>query len=120
MEKYLRKYSILIPRSVKTGKGLYLGHGIGIVINPTAIIGSNVNFSQFTTVGSNKGGAAIIEDNVYIGPSVCLVERVRIGANAVIGAGAVVTKDIPANASAVGVPAKVVSPSAGYSPKFPV
>lgn len=120
MEKYARKYSMLIPRSVNTGKGLYLGHGIGIVINPTAIIGSNVNLSQFTTIGSNKGAAAIVEDNVYIGPSVCIVERVRIGANAVIGAGAVVTRDIPPMASAGGVPAKILNTSAGYTPQNPV
>lgn len=115
MEKYLRKYSLLIPRSLKTGKGLYLGHGTGIVINPTAVIGSNVNISQFTTVGSNNASAAVIEDGAYIGPSVCVVEHVRIGSCSVIGAGAVVTKDIPPFSKAAGVPAKVLGHS-DYTP----
>lgn len=115
MEKYLRKYSLLIPRSIKTGMGLYLGHGTGIVINPTAIIGSNVNISQFTTIGSNNAAAAIIEDCVYLGPSVCVVEQVRIGHNSVVGAGAVVTRDIPPCSKAAGVPAKVLG-TTSYTP----
>lgn len=51
----------------------------------------------------------MIGDNVYIGPSVCIVENVSIGDNATIGAGAVVVKDVPANATVAGVPAKVIS-----------
>ncbi len=99
-----RKYGLQIDSSTHIGKGLYLGHGY-IIVNPTAIIGENVNLSQFTTIGSNHGSAAVIGDNVYIGPNVCLVENVHIGDNAKIGAGAVVVKDVPAYATAVGVPA---------------
>ena len=100
------KYGIQIQPETKIGMGLYIGHGIGIVCSPTAVIGKNVNLSQFTTIGTNKGKAATIGDNVYIGPNVCLVEDVVIGNNAVIGAGAVVIKDVPSNATAVGVPAR--------------
>ncbi|WP_373844138.1 hypothetical protein [Bacteroides heparinolyticus] len=60
-------------------------------------------------MGSNHGKAAVIGDNVYVGPSVCLVENVHIGRNATIGAGAIVTKDIPEGAVAAGNPAKVIS-----------
>ena len=88
---------------------MYIGHGYGIVVNSTAKIGNNCNLSQFTTIGSNEGKAAEIGDNVYIGPNVCIVENVHIGNNVNIGAGAVVTKDIPNNATAVGVPAKVIN-----------
>ena len=97
-----------IPTNVPIGPGLFIGHGIGMVINPTTKIGKNVNLSQFLTIGSNKGHAATIEDNVYIAPNVCIVEDVTIGHDATIGAGAVVTKDIPPYAVAVGVPAKVI------------
>lgn len=105
---YLFKYGLMIASSTKIGYGFYIGHPFGIIINHTAVIGNNVNISQFTTIGSNEGKAAVIGDNVYIGPNCCLVENVHIGANASIGAGAVVTKDIAANAVAVGVPAKEI------------
>ena len=68
-----------------------------------------MNISQFLSIGSNKGTPAVIGDNVYIGPNVCIVEDVHIGNNATIGAGAVVVKDVPENATVVGVPAKVIS-----------
>lgn len=104
-----RKYGIQISPFTRIGYGLYIGHGIGIVVNPRTVMGNNCNISQFLTIGSNKGTPAVIGDNVYIGPSVCLVENVHIGDNVTIGAGSVVTKDIPKDATAVGVPAKVIS-----------
>ena len=91
------------------GYGLYIGHNGPVVVNPTAVIGNNVNLSQFVTIGSNEEHAAIIGDNTYIGPNVCIVEDVKIGNNVTIGAGSVVTKDIPDNATAVGNYAKVIN-----------
>lgn len=103
------KYVIRLPLDTTVGYGLYIGHGGPIVISPTATIGNNVNLSQFTTIGSNEGKAAIIGDNVYIGPNVSIVEDVVIGNNVTIGAGSVVTKSIPDNATAVGNYAKVIN-----------
>jgi len=103
------KYGIQIPRTTRIGYGLYIGHGIGIVINGETIIGNNVNISQFLSIGTNKRTPAVIGDNVYIGPNVCIVENVHIGNNATIGAGAVVVKDVPENATVAGVPARVLS-----------
>lgn len=100
---------IQLPRKTKVGYGLYIGHGGPIVVNPTAEIGNNCNLSQFTTIGSNHNHAAKIGDNTYIGPNVCIVEDVKIGNNVSIGAGSVVTKDIPDNATAVGNYAKVIN-----------
>jgi len=104
-----KKYGIHIPVATQIGYGLYLGHGLGIVVNQTAVLGNNVNLGQFVTIGSNKKRAATIGDNVYIGPNVCIVEDVTIGSNSTIGAGAVVTKDVAENSTVAGVPAKVIS-----------
>ena len=53
-------------------------------------------------------GPVIIEDNVWVGEGVCIMPGVTIGKNAIIGANAVVTKSIPPNCVAVGIPAKVI------------
>ncbi len=100
--------NIDLSRVTQVGLGLYLGHGQSIVINPTAKIGDNCNISQFVSIGANNGTAAEIGDNVYIAPNVSILGSVKIGNNVTIGAGSVVTKDIPDNATVVGVPAKVV------------
>ena len=98
-----------ISKNVKIGYGLYIGHDGPVVISPSATIGNNCNLSQFTTIGSNYGHAASIGDNTYIGPNVCIVEDVKIGNNVTVGAGSVVTKDIPDNATAAGNYAKVLN-----------
>lgn len=99
--------NLQISYKSKIGYGLYIGH-VPIVVNSAVRIGNNVNLSQFTTIGTNTGRGAVIGDNVYIGPNVCVVEDVVIGDNATIGAGSVVTKDIPAGATAAGNYAKVL------------
>lgn len=103
-----RKYSLHIPPKAKIGEGLYIGHGVGIIVNPTAIIGKNCNLSQFVTIGSNRNRAAVIGDNVYIGPNVCIVEDVIIGDNVKIGAGTIVVNDVPSNVTTVGNPNRIV------------
>lgn len=102
------KRYIRIPLETQIGYGLFIGHDAPIIVSPTTIIGNNVNLSQFTTIGTNKGKAATIGDNVYIGPNVCIVEDVVIGNNVTIGAGSVVTKSIPDNATAAGNYARVL------------
>jgi serine O-acetyltransferase len=103
------RYQIQIPREVEIGAGLYIGHGTGLIVNSSAIIGSNCNLSPFTVIGSNFGKAAIIGNNVYIGPHVCLVENVNIGNGAIIGAGTIVLKDVPERSVMVGNPGRIVS-----------
>lgn len=78
-------------------------------MNSSAVIGDNVNLSQFTTIGANEGSAAVVGNNTYIGPHTCIVEHVVIGENVTIGAGSVVTKDIPDNATAAGNYARVLN-----------
>lgn len=101
--------NIDIKPSTRIGFGFNIGHGIGIVINGGTIIGNNVNISQFLNIGTNHGTPALIGDNVYIGPMVCIVENVAIGNCSTIGAGSVVTRDVPSGATVAGVPAKVLN-----------
>ncbi|MGV8940248.1 MAG: serine O-acetyltransferase [Lysobacter sp.] len=103
------RYGIQIPASTKIGPGLFIGHHMGLVVNHTTTIGWNCNLGQFTTIGSNHEHAARIGNNVYIGPGVCVVEDVVIGDNATIGAGSVVVRNVPQNATVAGNPARVVS-----------
>ena len=103
------KQLIQISRHTKIGYGLYISHGGPVVVNPTTIIGNNCNLSQFVTVGSNEAKAAVIGDNVYIGPNCCIVEDVEIGNNVTIGAGSVVTKNLPENSTCAGNYAKVLN-----------
>lgn len=107
------KTGIQIPYSTDIGKGFYIGHYGTMVINGNTIIGKNVNISPMLNIGqANRGknkGTAVIGNDVYIGPGVMIVGAVRIGNNVAIGAGAVVTKDIPDNATVAGVPAKIIS-----------
>lgn len=103
------KTGIDIPPRTKVGYGFYIGHGQSIVVNPLTVIGNNCNISQFVSIGSNHGTGAIIGDDVYIGPNVCIVEDVKIGNGVTIGAGSVVTRDIPDGATVAGVPAKILN-----------
>ena len=104
-----RRFTIIISPKARIGRGLYIGHFGTIVINSTSTIGKNLNISQGVTIGSNDGPAAINGDNVYIGPGAKIIGSIRIGDNVTIGANAVVTKDVPDNATIAGVPAKILS-----------
>ncbi len=103
------RHTIAISHGAQIGYGLYIGHGGPVIVNKTAKIGDNCNLSPYTVIGSNSFNAATIGNNVYIGPSVCVVEDVVIGDNVTIGAGSVVTKSIPSNATAAGNYAKVLN-----------
>jgi serine O-acetyltransferase len=113
LRHYSFKYGIMIPSVTKIDKGFYIGHFSCIVVSPDAIIGKNVNISQGVTIGrasrGEKEGAAIISDEVYIGPGAKIVGKIIIGNNVAIGANAVVTKDVPPNAVVGGIPAKIIS-----------
>lgn len=107
--RLMRKTGLQISSKTKIGYGLYIGHGLGTIVNSTAKIGNNCNLSQFSTIGTNKGQAAYIGNNVLLSPSVCVVEDVYIGSGAVVGAGAVVVKNVEPNSVVAGVPAKVIT-----------
>ena len=121
MHKHYRfKFGISIPYNTEIGPGFYISHYGGIVVNKDARIGANVNISQGVTIGqANRGprkGVPTIGEGVYIGPGVAIVGAVHVSPGCAIGANAVVTHDLPPNAVAVGIPAKVISNegAAGY------
>ena len=100
---------ISVQRHTKIGYGLRIVHNGPIVINVSTSIGDNVDIYQYTTIGSMFMQAAQIGNNVYIGPSVCIVENVKIGDGVTIGAGAVIVKDVEEGCTVAGNPAKVIS-----------
>jgi serine acetyltransferase len=103
-----------IPAGTTIGPGLRLRHAIGVVINPGTVIGSNVMIRHGVTLGNRKTrhDCPVIEDDVELGVNAVVVGSITVGAGARIGAGAVVTKDVPAGGIAY-VPTTVRGPSGG-------
>lgn len=104
-------HGVWIGPRVQIGPGLFLGHPRGLVVNPTARIGKCCAILQQVTIG---GPNVEIGDYVEINAGAKIISnargagRLRVGNHAVIGAGAVVVKDVPDGGVAVGVPARVV------------
>ena len=94
------------------GKGLVIDHGMGLVIGETTVIGDNCTLYQGVTLGGtgkDKGKRhPTLGNNVMVGAGAKVLGPFTIGDNVKIAANAVVLKEIPENATAVGIPAKVV------------
>ena len=84
--------------------------GDHVMINLDCTIGHDCVIEDFVTLspGNHLSGYTIIKRGVYMGTGAVTIEKLEIGQEAIIGAGAVVVKDIPANATAVGIPAKPI------------
>ncbi|HIZ53868.1 MAG TPA: serine O-acetyltransferase [Candidatus Enterococcus avicola] len=96
------------------GENLFIDHGMGVVIGQTAKIGNNVTLYHQVTLGGVSGTRGekrhpTIEDDVMIGAGAKILGNVTVGRGAKIGANAVVIRDVPPYATAVGIPAKVIS-----------
>lgn len=94
------------------GNRFFIDHGMGVVIGETAIIGNDCTLYHGVTLGGtswNKGKRhPTLEDGVVIGAGAKVLGPITIGKNAKIGSNAVVVKDVPENATAVGIPARIL------------
>ena len=106
-------FGIVLPPSAQLGRQVLLSYqGLGIVIHRRAVIGDRCVIRQGVTIG-NKGrsdpyGAPVIGDDVDIGANAVIVGRITVGNGARIAAGAMVAKDVPPGALAIGNPASIV------------
>lgn len=92
-----------IPVTCRIGGGLRMPHPAGIVIHPQAVIGVNCQIMQHVTVGvGGKPGLPQIGGHVDLGAGACVLGPVEIGNHAVVGAMALVIKDMPPGAVALG------------------
>lgn len=106
------KTGIEIHPAAKIGKGLFIDHGMGVVIGETTVIGDNCTIYQNVTLGGTGKDTGkrhpTLGNNVLVGSGAKVLGPFKVGDNARIAAGAVVLSEVPANATAVGVPARIV------------
>ena len=119
-EAFCQKLGCEVPTGV-FGPGLCINHSQDVIINGFAKIGSNCRINAGVNIGSfgrynqdiadsdlSKSKAPTIGNNCYIGPGAKIFGAIKIGDNVAIGANAVVIKDVPDNATVVGVPGRII------------
>ncbi|MPQ69831.1 MULTISPECIES: serine O-acetyltransferase [Pseudomonas] len=103
---------IEIHPGAKVGRRFFIDHGMGIVIGETAEIGDDVTIYQGVTLGGtswNKGKRhPTLEDGVVVGAGAKVLGPFTVGAGAKVGSNAVVTKAVPAGATVVGIPGRII------------
>lgn len=108
-----KKYNIEIARTTKIGKGLFINHRGGVIINSKTIIGENVNIEPRVVIGQqNRGkrkGIPIIGDRVWLGANSVIVGKIIIGNNVLVAPNSYVNFDVPDNSVVIGNPGKVIS-----------
>lgn len=112
---------IEIHPGAKIGPRLFIDHGMGVVIGETAEIGADVTLYHGVTLGGvsleKVKRHPTVEDGVIVGSGAKLLGPITIGKHALIGANAVVTKDVPAGAVAAGIPAKIIKDNVTPHPR---
>jgi len=104
--------TIDIHPAAQIGRRVFIDHGVGVVIGETTVIHDDVLIYQQVTLGGvslNKGKRhPTIETNVVIGAGAKVLGNITIGKNSKVGANSVVVKDVPADSTAIGIPARVI------------
>ncbi len=102
---------IEIHPAAKLGPGLFIDHGMGVVIGETAEVGDDVTLLQGVTLGGTslkrEKRHPTLGNNVVVGAGAAVLGAITIGDNSRIGAGSVVVRDVPSNSVVVGVPGRV-------------
>ena len=102
-----RKYGLSIL-SDHIGDGLFIGHGHGINVHPSAVIGKNCNLNKNVTVGESmrgtRKGAPVIGNDVWIGTGAIVVGKITVGDDVLIAPNAFVNTDVPAHSVVTGNP----------------
>ncbi|BAY81958.1 serine O-acetyltransferase [Calothrix parasitica NIES-267] len=104
---------IEIHPAARIGKGVFIDHGMGVVIGETAVVGDYCLLYQGVTLGGTgkeKGKRhPTLGRNVTVGAGAKVLGNINIGSNARVGAVSVVLKDIPSNSTVVGIPGRIVA-----------
>lgn len=104
---YPRERYFIIDINTKLDKGVQLAHPYSTILNAESI-GENLYVNHLVTVGEKNGRKPVIGNNVQLHANCCVIGGVKIGDNAIIGAGAIVVKDVPPNCIAIGNPARII------------
>ncbi|HAZ47813.1 MAG TPA: serine O-acetyltransferase [Cyanobacteria bacterium UBA11369] len=103
---------IEIHPGAKIGKGVFIDHGMGVVIGETAVVGDRALIYQGVTLGGTGKQTGkrhpTLGDRVIVGAGAKVLGNIQIGDNVRIGAASVVLRDIPSNSTVVGVPLRII------------
>ncbi|NET52553.1 MAG: serine O-acetyltransferase [Merismopedia sp. SIO2A8] len=103
---------IEIHPGAKIGRGVFIDHGMGVVIGETAIVGDYALVYQGVTLGGTGKESGkrhpTLGENVVVGSGAKVLGNIQIGNNVRIGAGSVVLRDVPSDCTVVGVPGRIV------------
>ena len=106
---------IEIHPGAKIGSGVFIDHGMGVVIGETAEIGNRCLLYQGVTLGGTGKESGkrhpTLEDNVVVGAGAKVLGALKIGTNTRIGAGSVVVRNVESNCTVVGIPGRVIHQS---------
>jgi serine O-acetyltransferase len=96
----------VIGVGARFGPGFVLIHPVGVVINSSVRGGRNVWLESSVVIGENRGGFPVLHDDIFVGSGAKIIGALQVASHVRIGANAVVTKDCPAGATMLGIPAQ--------------
>ncbi|MFZ9229783.1 MAG: serine O-acetyltransferase [Prochlorococcaceae cyanobacterium] len=104
-----------IHPGARIGRGVFIDHGMGVVIGETAVIGNNCLLYQGATLGGTGKASGkrhpTLEDNVVVGAGAKVLGAINVGSNTRIGAGSVLLRDVAPDSTVVGIPGRVIHQS---------